>query len=111
MQRAANAVGVELAEVERLLRLRAARGTNELADLELPERFFAVPSDFPRGDPFNVGQMYSLFAESIRKGQSLAPTFETAVQLHRLVDAMKQASDNGREASFSYGSKADAGSS
>jgi predicted dehydrogenase len=77
------------------LRLRGARGTNELADLELPERFFAVPTDFPRGDPFNVGQMYSLFAESIRAGESVAPTFETAVGLHRFLDAVRQSSEMG----------------
>jgi predicted dehydrogenase len=28
------------------------------------------------------------------------PTFETAVDLHRLVDAIKEASDNGREVTF-----------
>ncbi len=82
------------------LRLRGAQGTNELADLELPERFFSVPRDFPRGDPFNVGQMYSLFAESIRDGQSVAPTFDTAVGLHRFLDAIRQSSDSGQEVSL-----------
>ena len=53
------------------LRLRGARGTNELADLEVPDRFVFVPTDFPRGDPFNVGQMYGRFAESIRTGKRL----------------------------------------
>ena len=33
--------------------------------------------DFRRGDPFNVGQMYSLFADAIRTGQSGTPTFDT----------------------------------
>ena len=56
-----------------------------------------VPADFPRGDPFNVGQMYALFAEAIRTGQSRVPTFDTAVDLHRFIDAIKQASDTGRE--------------
>ena len=56
-----------------------------------------VPADFPRGDPFNVGQMYALFAEAIRTGQNRLPTFDTAVDLHHFVDAIKQASDTGRE--------------
>jgi len=44
--------------------------------------------------------MYTLFAQAIRDGESRQPTFETAVDLHRLVDAIKQASDNGREVTF-----------
>ena len=44
--------------------------------------------------------MYTLFAQAIRDGESHQPTFETAVDLHRLVDVIKQASDNGREVTF-----------
>src|SRR3989454_9533884 len=79
------------------LRLQGARGTHALSDLAVPERFVSVPADFPRGDPFNVGQMYALFAEAIRTGQSRVPTFDTAVDLHRFLDAIKQASETGRE--------------
>ncbi len=46
---------------------------------------------------FNIGQMYALFAEAIRTGQSRLPTFDTAVDLHRFIDTIKQASDTGRE--------------
>ncbi len=80
-----------------MLRVQGARGSHELRDLDIPERFNYVPADFPRGDPFNVGQMYALFAEAIRTGQSRLPTFDIAVDLHRLVDTIKQASDTGRE--------------
>jgi predicted dehydrogenase len=41
--------------------------------------------------------MYSLFARAIRGGEIHQPTFETAVDLHRLVDSIKRASDSGRE--------------
>jgi hypothetical protein len=44
--------------------------------------------------------MYSLFAESIRDGKSVAPTFDTAVGLHRFLDAVRQSSDEGREVSL-----------
>jgi predicted dehydrogenase len=49
--------------------------------------------------------MYTLFAQSIRDpairdGERHQPNFETAVDLHRLVDAIKQASDAGREMTF-----------
>jgi predicted dehydrogenase len=80
-----------------MLRLQGARGSHALRELAIPERFVHVPADFPRGDPFNVGQMYALFAEAIRTGQSRLPTFDIAVDLHRFVDTIKQASDTGRE--------------
>jgi predicted dehydrogenase len=80
-----------------MLRVQGAQGSHELRDLAIPERFVYVPADFPRGDPFNVGQMYALFAEAIRTGQSRLPTFDIAVDLHRFVDTIKQASDTGRE--------------
>jgi predicted dehydrogenase len=80
-----------------MLRVQGARGSHQLQDLEIPQDFFYVPADFPRGDPFNVGQMYTLFAEAIRTGQSRLPTFDTAVDLHRFVDTIQQASDAGRE--------------
>jgi predicted dehydrogenase len=80
-----------------MLRVQGAQGSHQLQDLDIPERFVYVPADFPQGDPFNVGQMYSLFAESIRTGKSRLPSFETAVDLHRFVDTIKQASDTGRE--------------
>lgn len=80
-----------------MLRIRGAQRSNELQDLDIPERFVYVPPDFPRGDPFNVGQLYALFAEAIRTGQSRLPTFDVAVDLHRFIDTINQASELGRE--------------
>jgi predicted dehydrogenase len=83
------------------LRLQGARGSHDLEDLDVPDTYVYVPADFPRGDPFNVGQMYSLFAEAIRTGQNRLPTFDTAVELHRFLDQIKQASDERREVTVS----------
>jgi predicted dehydrogenase len=80
-----------------MLRVQGAQKSHELEDLVIPNRFVYVPSDFPSGDPFNVGQMYALFAEAIQKGNSRLPTFETAVELHRFIDTIEHASDTGRE--------------
>ena len=80
-----------------MLRVQGAQRSHQLQDLDIPERFVYVPSDFPKGDPFNVGQMYSLFAEAIRTGKNRLPTFDTAVDLHRFIDTIQQASDTGRE--------------
>lgn len=80
-----------------MLRVQGAQRSHELQDLEIPDRFIYVPADFPQGDPFNVGQMYTLFAEAIRTGHNRLPDFDTAVDLHRFIDTIQQASDTGRE--------------
>jgi predicted dehydrogenase len=80
--------------------LHGAKGGNTLASMPVPERLtFAAPGT-PAGEALNVGQIYTLFARAIRNGNSRQPTFETAVELHRLVDAIKQASDSSREATL-----------
>ena len=80
-----------------MLRVQGSQRSHQLQDLDIPDRFVYVPSDFPRGDPFNVGQMYALFAEAVRTGENRLPTFDTAVDLHRFLDTIKEASDTGRE--------------
>src|SRR5580693_9231091 len=80
--------------------LRGAQGGNTLASISVPARFTVAAPDTPSGEAGNVGQMYTLFARAIRDGETHQPTFETAIDLHRLVDAIKSASDNGREAAF-----------
>jgi predicted dehydrogenase len=80
--------------------LHGAKGGNALAPLPMPERFIFTAPGTPPGEPINVGQMYVEFARAIREGDGRQPDFETAVDLHRLVDAIKQASDSGREAMF-----------
>ena len=80
--------------------LHGAKGANTLAPMPVPEQFMFAPRGTPSGEAINVGQMYTLLARAIRNGESRQPTFETAVDLHRLVDAIKQASDTGREVTF-----------
>jgi predicted dehydrogenase len=81
--------------------LHGAQRGNSLEPISVPERFaFAAPGT-PAGEAFNVGQMYALFARAIRGEASAPPSFGTAVELHRLVDAVKEASDTGREAMLS----------
>jgi predicted dehydrogenase len=80
--------------------LRGAKGGNKLAPMPVPERFSFASPGTPSGEAGNVGQMYRLFAQAIRGGESQQPSFATAVDLHRLVDAIKQASDDGRDVMF-----------
>ena len=93
------ATGTVSSQRGEMLRVQGAKRSHELADLPLPDRYSWVPKEFPRGDPFNVGQMYSLFAQAIRTGkkQDRLPTFDTAVDLHRFLDTIRQSSDTGRE--------------
>ena len=85
--------------------LHWAKGGNSLEPMPVPQRFTLAVPGTPPGEAVNVGQLYILFAQAIRDrairdDRSRQPTFETAVDLHRLVDAIKQASDNGREVTF-----------
>jgi predicted dehydrogenase len=75
-------------------------GANTLTPIPVPERFTLVSPGTPPGEALNVGQMYTLFAQAVHNRTSHQPTFGTAVDLHRLVDAIKQASDSGREVTF-----------
>jgi predicted dehydrogenase len=80
--------------------LHGAQRGNALEPIAVPGRFNFAPADTPSGEAANVGQMYALFAKAIRGGDSRLPNFATAVELHRLVDGIKQASDTGREVSL-----------
>jgi predicted dehydrogenase len=80
--------------------LHGAQGGNSLAPIPVPRRFRVAAPATPAGEAINVGQMYMLFAQAIRDGQSRQPNFATAVDLHRLVDAIKEASDHGHEVTF-----------
>ena len=85
--------------------LHGAKGNDTLAPMPVPQRFTVASPETPAGEAGNVGQMYALFARAIRGGgirggEARLPDFATAVELHRLVDAIKQASDEGREVSI-----------
>ena len=70
---------------------------NRLQDLKVPERHIQVLEGMPKGAPYNVGQMYYRFGQAISSGESFQPSFDTAVELHRFLDAIRQSSDEGRE--------------
>jgi len=88
-----------------MLRVQGAQRSQKLNDLPLPTRYMHVPPEFPKGDPYNVGQMYALFAEGIRTGKpnSRLPTFDTAVELHHFIDTIQRASDMGQALAVSAG--------
>ena len=80
--------------------LQGAQKGDTLAAIAVPARFTVAAAGTPAGEALNVGQMYTMFARAIHDGRSQQPDFATAVELHRLVDGIKQSSDTGREVSF-----------
>jgi predicted dehydrogenase len=77
--------------------LHGAKRDNRLAPIAVPERLAIATAGTPPGEATNVCQMYTLFAQAIRGGTSQQPTFTTAVDLHCLIDMIRQAADSGRE--------------
>jgi predicted dehydrogenase len=79
--------------------LQGATANGSLEELDVPSQYVYVPEKMPQGSPYNVGQLYALFAKAIRTGD-VAPsyaTFDTAVSLHRLLDTIRQASEQRRQ--------------
>lgn len=95
---ASSKVSSQHGEPDEMLRLQGAQRSQELQDLEIPAHYTYVPADFPRGTPFPVGQMYALFAQAVRSGKTppQLPTFDTALELHHLLDAVRQGSATGQ---------------
>jgi predicted dehydrogenase len=77
--------------------IRGARTSNTLEPMPAPEDLTVVAPGTPPDEAFNVGQMYVAFARAIEHGPACHPTFETAVEMHRLIDAISEASRSGRE--------------
>lgn len=79
------------------VRVHGARGGRQFELLEAPPRCCDVPESMPKGAPHAVGQMYFKAAKAIFTGHGDHPTFDTAVELHRIIDTVRQASATGRE--------------
>jgi predicted dehydrogenase len=77
------------------VRLEGTRKGKRLEPLDVPARFIEVPEGTPLGEPFNVAQMYQRFARAIRSGRGSEPNFATAVELHRLIDKIRESADRG----------------
>lgn len=75
--------------------LALAKGKDKLEPLAVPGQIAQLSGR--EGEADIVGRMYAGFARTIRGGEPSHPTFETAIELHRLVDAIQRASDSGRQ--------------
>lgn len=85
------------------VKLEGAQGSDELTEIDVPARHTTVTEETPKGAPFNVGQMYDQFGRGIQGEASSYPDFDTAVELHVLLDAIRQSSEEGREVEVGAG--------
>ena len=77
-------------------RLFGARGgTSQIEELEIPSSYTLIPATVPDGAPFNIAQLWNRFAVGIQGADDVEPNFETAVQRHRLLEAIQISSDTG----------------
>ncbi|MBM3342324.1 MAG: Gfo/Idh/MocA family oxidoreductase [Betaproteobacteria bacterium] len=68
-----------------------------LQELPVPEKFKWVPEAVRgSGAGYDVGQMWVNFANGIRTGQANVADFDHAVRRHRLLDAIRRASQTGQ---------------
>jgi predicted dehydrogenase len=68
-----------------------------LQQLTVPDRLKTVPEAVQNtAASYDVGQMWVRFAEAIRNGGSFEPDFDHAVRRHRMLDAIRRASETGQ---------------
>ncbi|MBE2276757.1 MAG: Gfo/Idh/MocA family oxidoreductase [Rhodobacteraceae bacterium] len=92
------------------LRITGLHGGTQQVDLQLQGgqgqdgawRDLEVPVEYTAGpwaeniNPANVGRLYARMADDIRNGTRTAPTFDDAVELHRILETITRASAEGR---------------
>jgi predicted dehydrogenase len=78
-------------------RLQGAKGdASELEDIETSAQHTWVPDSVPQGPAFNIAQLWGRFADAVRSGEKVEPDFDTALQRHKLLDAIQRSSDTGQ---------------
>jgi predicted dehydrogenase len=75
----------------------ARKDDKTLQEIPIPERLKTIPEELrTSAEPYDVGQMWQRFAEAIRTGKPAEPDFDFAVKRHRLLDAIRRASETGQ---------------
>ena len=71
-------------------RIFGAQGKDKLAELPVPDSHKAAPASTPAGPPQNVANAYARLVRVFRSNEGIDPDFDTAVRLHRLIDAIER---------------------
>ncbi|QIS17725.1 Gfo/Idh/MocA family protein [Nocardia terpenica] len=80
--------GIQMSE----LRLLGSRGTGDREDLDVEDPSAATGLG---SDAANVARLYTALADDIRTGARTVPNFDTAVQVHHLLDAVRRSAAEG----------------
>lgn len=76
--------------------LGAQGGAKELAEIEIPQDDWVAAAGI-KGGSINIGKLWKSFAESIASGDDgFEPDFAHAVEHHKLIDAVREASESGQ---------------
>jgi predicted dehydrogenase len=75
--------------------ITALRADGTAQQLPVPARFAPLPPAVPAGPPRNVALVYRELARAIAEDRPAQPGFATAVEYHRLLDAIERASGTG----------------
>ncbi|AGA30651.1 Gfo/Idh/MocA family protein [Singulisphaera acidiphila] len=82
--------------------IEGARGSRQpLATLPVPERLRWLPRLDLHGSILELANLYAAFARDLAEGTHHAPTFADAVRMHRLLDAIGEASGSGQRQRWS----------
>src|SRR5215472_14849574 len=74
------------------LNVRGARSDEKvLTELPIPSKYRWVSGGVSPDSRYNVAQLYTRLAESIRARKPVSPGFDAAVTRHRLLDAILHA--------------------
>jgi predicted dehydrogenase len=74
----------------------ARKDDAKMQELSIPDRLRWVPEEVRKsGAGYDVGQMWVRFADAIRTNGRVEPDFDFAVRRHRMLDAIRRASETG----------------
>ena len=86
----------EMVQLARQVRLHGGQGNGgAVEELPVPDRLILVPGEVPKGEPFNVAQMYRLLSKAVQDAEGTEHDFDIAVKRHRLLDDIQRSSDQG----------------
>jgi len=78
----------------------AIDGSSEISDLEVPDRFRAVPAEVPSTSALNVAHAYKEFAQAIAEERSAAPDFAYGLSTLNMLAEFERSSEEGRRLTF-----------
>ena len=76
--------------------LYASKGSDGLAEMQVPDKYNLAPEGTPPGPPRNVAQAYARASDAFEAGNGFDVDFDLAVTRHRLIDAMERSYSEGR---------------